>query len=157
MKKIGASVFLAVGLSAAFAQTDPPAARPLSLQDCFAAALQNNFDVRIQRFNPQISELNVSAAYGAYDPAFTFSGQHNYNDQGAQVQTGGNLITETITRENAFNSGLNGATPWGMTYNFSGNISQLHDTKVLGSISTNFDSSSGSFGVNVTQPLLKNF
>jgi outer membrane protein TolC len=158
MKKIGASVFLAVGLSAAFAQTDPPAARPLSLQDCFAAALQNNFDVRIQRFNPQISELNVRAAYGAaYDPAFTFSGTHNYNDQGAQVQTTGNILAETITRENTFNSGLGGATPWGMTYNFSGNISQLHDTKVLGSISTNFDSSSGSFGVNVTQPLLKNF
>jgi outer membrane protein TolC len=162
MKKIVASLcFSAAALTAAFAQSNPSASLPLSLQDCFNLVLTNNYDVRIQQFNPQISELNVQQAYGGYDPAFTFSGSHNYNDQGAQVQSSGNVIAETITRENTFSSGLNGLTPWGMTYNFSGNVSQFHDSR--SSVITNFlslqniDSSSGSYGVNVTQPLLKNF
>jgi outer membrane protein TolC len=157
MKKIGASLFLAAALPAVYAQTNTAATHPMSLQECFAAALQNNYDVRIQRFSPQISELNVQQAYGGYDPTFNLSGTHSYNDSGAQVQSSGNLLAETITKENAFNSSLAGATPWGMTYNLSGNIQQFHDQKFAGGFGTNFDSSSGTYGVNVTQPLLKNF
>lgn len=157
MKKIGASLFLVATLTAAFAQTNLPPTRPLSLQDCFAAALKNNFDVRIERFNPQISQFSLSSAYGGYDPQFTIGGQHQYNDSGAYFDSLGSLIVPTENRNNTFNSGLNGLTPWGMTYDLSGNVSQQHLTKSL--FSTNFtgDSSSGSFGVNVTQPLLKNF
>ena len=62
MKKIGASLFLAATLTAAFAQTNLPAARPLSLQDCFAAALKNNFAVRVVRYNPQISQFGLRTA-----------------------------------------------------------------------------------------------
>jgi HAE1 family hydrophobic/amphiphilic exporter-1 len=157
MKKIGASLFLAASLAAAFAQTNLPAARPLSLQDCFAAALKNNFDVRIQQINPQVSQFGLSAAYGGYDPQFTFGGLHQYNDSGAYFDSSGSLVAPTIDRNNTFNSALTGLTPWGMTYDFNGNVSQQHIEKSF--LSTNLfgDSSSGSFGVNVTQPLLKNF
>src|SRR5690349_4184372 len=119
MKKIGASLILAVMLPAAFAQTNLPATRPLSLQDCFAAALKNNFDVRIERFNPQISQFNLSSAYGGYDPQFSLSGEHQYNNSGAYVDSLGNIVIPTENRNNVFNSSLNGLTPWGMSYDFS--------------------------------------
>jgi outer membrane protein TolC len=157
MKKIGVILFLAATVTAAFAQTNAPAARPMSLSDCFAAALTNNFDVRIERFNPQISQFNLSAAYGGYDPQFTFRGEHSYNDTGAYFQNG-QFIFPTIDYGNSFSSGFSGATPWGMTYDLSGNISESHVTK--GSNTNAFlfpDNSSGSIGLSVTQPLLKNF
>ena len=157
MKKIGASLFLAVMLTAAFAQTNLPATRPMSLQDCFAAALKNNFDVRFERYNPQISQFDLNAAYGGYDPQFSLGGEHQYNNSGAYVDSLGNIVIPTENRNNVFDSSLNGLTPWGMTYDFNGNVSQQHLTKSL--FSTNFsgNSSSGFFGVDVTQPLLKNF
>lgn len=157
MKKIGAGLFFVVAVTAAFAQTNLPATRPLSLQDCFAAALEHNFDVRIERYNPQISQFSLSAAYGGYDPQFSLGGQHQYNNSGAYVDSLGNIVIPTENRNNNFDSSLSGLTPWGMNYNFNGNVSQQHVTKSL--FSTNFlgDSSSGSVGVDVTQPLLKNF
>ena len=156
MKKIGALLFLAATLTGSFAQTNLPTARPMSLTDCFAAALTNNFDVRIQRYNPQISQFDLSSAYGGYDPQFTFSGTHSYNDTGASFQYG-QTLPATIYNNNSFNSAFTGDTPWGMTYNLGGNISEQHISRGGG---TNFlmtDSSSGSAGLSVTQPLLKNF
>ncbi|HEY1490536.1 MAG TPA: TolC family protein, partial [Verrucomicrobiae bacterium] len=65
-------------------QTNLPAgpARAMSLQDCIQEALQHNLDLQIQRYNPQISLYNLNANYGGYDPTFTFSGTHTYNDTG---------------------------------------------------------------------------
>jgi len=156
MKKIGAILILAAGLAGLSAQTTNPAARPLSLQDCFAEALKHNLDVQIGQTAPEISLYNLKGAYSGYDPQFVFGGTHSYNDSGAYFQ-GGQLVVPTIDNQNSFNSGFTGNTPWGMNYDLSGNISEQHINKnVLG---TNFltDNSSGSVGLTATQPLLKNF
>ena len=150
MKKIGASFIFAVIVSAAFAQTNTPATRPLSLQDCFASALQNNFDVRIERFNPEISQFSLSAAYSGYDPTLNFSGAHTYDDTGAYFN-GNQIVLPTEQKANNFNTSLAGGTPWGMTYDLVNNISQQHTSKSFNTNSFNFaDSSSGNVGVNVT-------
>lgn len=158
MKKIGASFIAALALAgAAVAQTNTLSVRPLSLQDCFAAALQNNYDVRIERFNPQVSQFNLSAAYGGYDPSFSLGGQHQYNNSGAYFDSSGALVIPTENRENNFSSSLGGLTPWGMTYDLTGNIYQQHLTKNLFTNNFSGDSSGSSVGLNVTQPLLKDF
>jgi len=138
--------------------------RAMSLQDCIQEALQHNLDVQIQRYQPQISLYNVRAAYGGYDPTFTFSGQHSYSEQGLTIQNG-QVIVPTTQTENSFNSGLSGGTPWGMTYTLGGGnginnpafLSESYGQKSLGTFSTNFDSSSGAVGLSLQQPLLKNF
>ena len=79
MKKFGASLFLAGLVSAAVAQTNAPATRALSLQDCIAEALKHNFDVRVERYEPVKSQISLSAAYAGYDPTLNISGSHNYN------------------------------------------------------------------------------
>ncbi len=128
-------------------------ARGMSLKDCIQEALQHNLDVQIQRYNPQISLYNLNAAYGGYDPTFNISGQHEFN-----VSPGGFTATEmpipsTTSKSDSFNSGIGGSLPWGLQYDFTGNISDRRFTS-----STNFtETSSGSIGVSLTQPLLKNF
>src|ERR1019366_703314 len=59
-----------------------------------------------------------------------------------------------ISDANSFNSSLGGSLPSGLQYNFSGSVAETY-----GSTGGNspFDSSGGSIGVNLTQPLLKNF
>ncbi len=157
MKKIGAILFLAASVAGLSAQTNAPAARPMSLPDCFAEALRHNLDVQIEQTAPEVSLFTLQSAYGGYDPQFVLGGTHSYNDSGAYLDQNGNLTLPTIDNQNSFNSGFTGNTPWGMNYNLGGNISEQHVSKTF---STNFlsgDSSSGSVGLSATQPLLKNF
>jgi HAE1 family hydrophobic/amphiphilic exporter-1 len=147
MKSFGivAIFFAAVFAAAAQTNTDAGATRAMSLTDCIQEALAHNLDVQIQRINPQISLYDLDAAYGGYDPTLDISGQHNHDESGAEG------APENTSDGNSFNSSLDGATPWGMTYGLSGNVSKSNTT-------TNFfDRSAGALQLSVTQPLLKNF
>ena len=118
----------------------------MSLMDCFQEALQHNLDVQIQRYYPQISLYNLRAAYGGYDPLLNISGQHNYDKWGVD------MLPPSTSDQNSFKSDIGGSLPWGMQYDFSGNISESY-----GFNATNFDNSGGSIQAKLTQPLLKNF
>jgi outer membrane protein TolC len=146
MKKIAASLMFAATLSAAVAQTNTT--RSLSLSDCIREALQHNFDVRVEQYNPQISLFDLHAAYAGYDPVFTLSGTHSYNKSGVDG------FPYSVTKDNALQSGLAGALPSGMTYDFSGSVNKGYGFSSL----SNFNNgSSGQIGVTATQPLLRNF
>jgi outer membrane protein len=144
MKKIAACLILAAGLPAVFAQTNAPAARPLSLTDCFAEALKHNLDVQVQRYQPEISLYDLYAAYGGYDPTLNLSGQYGYSRSGG-------FFTNAVpfTRNNLFKSDLGGALPSGTTYDLFGNVNDNYGSSP--------ENSGGQIGVTLTQPLLKNF
>jgi outer membrane protein TolC len=144
MKKIGAILFLAGLVSAAGAQTNTPASRTMSLQDCVAEALKHNFDVRVERYQPLIARLGLDEAYAGYDPSFSFQGTHSHNNAGGQDGTNGVVLTEN----NSFSSGLGGTLPSGATYNLFGNVGDSYVPAP--------EYSSGQAGVNFTQPLLQN-
>jgi len=143
--------------NAAPAQTNTNAStRAMSLQDCIQEALQHNLDIQVQRYNPRIALYNLRAAYGGFDPTLSASGVHNYNVTPSTFNPYSattNVTPSRVSDENSFNSGINGTLPWGLQYNFSGNIAEQYGSSELGP----FDSSSGNIGVTLTQPLLKNF
>ena len=152
MKIIGVILFLAVSLPWLSAQTNVPPARPLSLQDCFAEALKHNFDVQVEQLNPEISLYNLKSAYAGYDPIFTLSGEHRYNDSGSVFQNG-QQVAGSEYNEQLYSSDLSGGTPWGMTYDLGGNVSRTTGINSL----TNGISSGQVGALTLTQPLLKNF
>ncbi len=131
----------------ALAQTNPPAVRALTLSECLTEALKHNFDVAVVRYEPQLSLYDLKLAYAGFDPGFNLSGVHSHNNAGGFIGTN-NFGGLYITDANSFNSGLGGLTPWGMAYNFSGNLGETYGS--------GGDGSSGSAGVSVTQPLLRN-
>jgi outer membrane protein len=124
------------------------AGHQMSLQDCFQEALAHNFDVQIQRYNPQISLFDLDVAYAGYDPQLKFSATHEHNNL-----SGPDGFPTRSSDGNTFNSSVNGSSPWGMTYSLSGNISD--DTGFP--LRTNTFRGQGTIEVQVTQPLLKNF
>jgi outer membrane protein TolC len=144
------------GTNAAAVPADMNAAtRAMSLEDCIQEALQHNLDVQISRYNPQIQLFDVRASYGGYDPTFTISGTHQYNDTGPDFQNAVH-ISGTSYEQNTATAGLSKTpTPWGMTYQLDGNVS--HTYNYHSSLSTNSDNSGGQIGVTLTQPLLNNF
>jgi outer membrane protein len=161
MKYLGAViVFISMVFSVA-AQTNPSleatnvvvGGRRLSLQDCLEQALKHNLDVEIQRYNPEIQLYDLRAAYAGYDPTLNFSGQHQFDVQPGGILTDGLILPSTTSKNDTWNSSIGGTLPWGLQYNFNGNIEQQH----FDSDDTGTRSSSGSIGVQLTQPLLKNF
>jgi outer membrane protein TolC len=95
--------------------------RSISLQEAIDLALQHNFDVQIQRFLPELARFTLQAAYGAYDPLLSASGQHDYS-----LSPGGlNPFTNTLfpgpeSEADSFNAGLGGLLPWGLQYRLTG-------------------------------------
>ena len=123
------------------------AAHAMSLEDCIQEALQHNLDVQIERTAPQLSLYNLRGAYGGYDPLFNISAQHSRDKSGADG------VPPAISDGNSAKSDIGGSLPWGLQYDFTGNIAEQYGF----SFPSNFDNSGGSIGVQLTQPLLKNF
>ena len=149
-------VLLFVGVTtAAVAQTNAPQSQVISLQDCVQQALENNLDLKIQRYNPVLSAYSVKSSQAGYDPGFSFSAQHNYNKSAGNSfdQNTGLPRPGSVSESDSLNSGLNGLLPWGMDYSLSGSFSESYGT----SSGNRFDTGRGSVSANLTQPLLKNF
>jgi outer membrane protein TolC len=152
MKTFAVVLILAATLPAAVAQTN--ATRPLSLQDCLQESLKHNFDVQVERIQPQISLYDLYSAYSGYDPQLNISGKHSFNvSPSTRNPYSTNQVPASVSDENSFNSGIGGTLPWGLQYDFSGSLSEQYGS-LAGSP---FDNSSGDIGVTLTQPLLKNF
>jgi outer membrane protein TolC len=157
MKRIGilSAFFAVVAAAAAQTSTNTPAARTMSLEDCIQAALAHNFDVQVQRIDPQISLYQLNAAYSGYDPMFTVSGVHDYyvSPGGGLSPYSTNATPARVSSENSFSSGISGGLlPWtGLTYGINAGLSESYANS-----SVPFDSSSGNIGVTLSQPLLKN-
>src|SRR6185369_9988048 len=153
-------LFLAVWTAAAQTNTSVTAGatRAMSLQDCVQEALVHNLDLQIQRYNPSNSFYNLKSAYGGYDPTFSFSGTHNYNDSGAEFQNGQRVAGSEFNSD-TYNTALNGGTPWGMTYDLFGNVSSTDGKNPLANTNlfVPIQNSSGQVGLSLTQPLLKDF
>jgi len=129
------------------------AARAMSLQDCIQEALAHNLDVQIQRYNPQVDLYNLRGAYSGYDLTWNISGEHSFNSTASEF-VGTNLEPGYIEKSDSFNSSVGGTLPWGLQYDFSGNIAQEKQMQ------TGFGGNEvtpGSIQVSLTQPLLKNF
>ncbi len=136
----------------AFAQTNAPATQPISLAECIERAVSHNLDVAIERINPAISFLDLDAARAGYDPNFTATQLHSYTVSGGGLDANKLPIPGSRSDTDSFSSGFSGNGPMGMTYNLSGRVNESYGTRP-----GPFDTSSGSIGLSVTQPLLRNF
>ena len=167
MNKTFAVLLLASAAFAAGAQTatnapaDGARVRELSLKDCIQEALAHNFDIRISRYNPLIQQYTLSQAYGGYDPSLAISGLHSHNNS-AQftptiINTNGTTVfipNTTLSDNDLFKTSVGGVSPIGTTYSLFGNIDQNEQTQIG---VPQQQSSGGQIGVDLTQPLLKNF
>jgi outer membrane protein TolC len=147
-----------LGLTAA-AQPESPQTRALSLQDCIEMALEKNLELRIERYNPALALFNLQGAYGAYDPVFGASGQHDYSRSGKSIFEGSFEIPGQTKDTDTFSASLGGLLPWGMSYNLIGKASDTdgtapnRDTGIL----EPYSDTRGSVILGVTQPLFKDF
>ena len=178
---------LSGGVLTTLAQTNAPMPRKMSLEDCIELALHHNLDIQIKRYNPEINAYNLGATYGAYDPSFSFSGEHDYDQSPGGIDAQGRPFAGTKIESDSYSGGFQGLLPWGLSYNLGISLSdqttirpgstatgptfftnQVFDVGLNANnsfITTNFPSPSTSSEIfsgragflQLRQPLLKNF
>jgi outer membrane protein len=123
-----------------------------SLQDVVKTTLENNLDIQVQRFNPQISESLIETQEAVFSPILNFSARESENTQPGSSQLSGGL---EVTDSNRYASG---------TYTDFFTIGSRFDFTVF----TNRTSTNNTFSTvnpsyfsqmvaTYTQPFLRNF
>jgi len=128
------------------------ALKAITIRDCITRALQNNFDIKIQRINPSIDTWGVVSAQGAFDPTLSGSSSYQDNSQPLGPDDAKALGLSSIKQQTWTSQlGLTGKLPTGAQYGFNAN-----DTRTSGTLASNFVFT-GTASASITQPILKNF
>ncbi len=159
MKQLSALAAAALLAPALLHAADRPV-KAVSVDECVQQALLKNLDIRIARFLPDLTRINLKGAYGAYDPNFTFGAGYDFN-RSAGTQLAPGIISPALEQhQDSFNSGFNGLLPTGTRYDLRGNVLRNRGDRSGGAVLPGewgyFDYFGGATAT-VTQPLLKNF
>ena len=148
---------LILGLLAVSAPAEEKQVRELTLNECVGIALENNLDLKIEKITRQEARLDGKIARGGYDPELTVSAKRNYDKttgQSAGTAAGALEVLETETDSDAYEASVGGATALGgLSYDVGTKLGDSSGTRG----ENPFDTSTGSAGVTLTQPLLKGF
>lgn len=177
----GARLILACALvagasSSAFGQTAPAPAQPpvqappsttpsakglepkgpvrqLSMDEAVKLALQENLGIQIQRFNPELQDLNTAQILSNYTPVFGAGVFTQSQDQPPSSFLSGS--DTTITSDNfGFNTSISKLFEYGTNATVSFDSGR---NKTNNSFSSFNPTLTGNLDVVVTQPLLRNF
>lgn len=145
---------------AALLAVSAPAAEPvrgLTLSECVGLALENNLDLKIEKIARQVAKQEVEAAKGGYDPELSVSAKRTHEEtagESAGTAAGALEILGAETDNNSYEAGVGGATGLGgLTYELGARTGDADGTRD----GNPFDTSTGSAGLTLTQPLLKGF
>jgi outer membrane protein len=143
----------AAGLLAAASANADDSSRRLSLDDAVRLALAQNLTIQTQRLDPQIRDLSIAQARGAWTPAF----QTTFNDGTSNVPStsvfAGARGLLTIDQFNAA-VGASQLLPWGASYSGGWNNARVRSNSPFDTPNPAVSSTlTGSY----VQPLLKDF
>lgn len=135
-----------------WAQDPAPAERSMSLDECIRLSLEHNFDVQIERLNPEISRLTLESSYEPYEPGLNISGSEGFSRRSAFLDPSLNIPRPSNeTRTERLRSSVDGQLPFGMTYTLGPEVSRSSGSQFGNS--QQYDSS---LSLSVRQPVLKN-
>lgn len=132
-----------------------PDGRPvlnLTLEDAVRRTMENNADIAVERYNPELDEYSVKQYTGYYEPYLTSTlGKLSNTQPATNAFTGAsNLRNDTLT----YNVGAFESLPTGGQFQ----LSFANNRQTSNSVFSTFNPAYASnFNLNLTQPLLRNF
>ncbi len=155
-----ATIVSGFGLSAVHAQTSattPPAQGPvrrMSIDDAVATAIEQNLDLQVQRYNPQLQDLTTDQFKAAYTPNFVSTLSTSDSTQPSTSVLSG--AASGITSGNSLaNFGVSSLTSWyGGSYDVRWNNGRNTTNNQFSTFNPQLNSS---ISATYVQPLLRNF
>jgi outer membrane protein TolC len=151
--------FCCAGVISAAAQNEAPKTKPLTLEEAVQMALEHNYDVKVERFNPQIARFNLSGSYSVYEPQLGLTAVHSESSQPGALNPLTGLPEPTRKSESDnfsgnLTPGISGLFPTGTKYFLDSSIN--HSTLDFGGPAKN-ETFSGNWNLRLRQPLLRDF
>lgn len=127
----------------------------LTLNKAIQMALQKNFSITVQKFDPKVARELVRSASGRFDPAFSLSYRHGEsqvtNAFSFDANNAARRVTTVVTDQtNDWSTGVSGVTLWGLGYDFNMGVE-----RVLGSSTGQLPLYTGLMSFGISQPLLR--
>lgn len=139
-------------------QAKPPAVAgqnmmDLTIDDSIQRALDRNIDLKVQQYNPQLTDYSIRQTRAAYMPIFTETSQ--FRDS-TSLTTNSTELSSTIASKNLTSTtGVSQSLPWyGTFYSASFQTNRQTTTSVTNTRPLNYGTT---FSFSGTQPLLRNF
>ena len=129
----------------------------LTLGECVGLALENNLGLKIERVDRRMADLETDAARGGYDPELALTARRAHEEtagESAGTAEGALAVLGSDTDADTWKASIGGATGlWGSSYEVGGQLGRSKGERG----GNPFDTSSGSAGITLRQPLLKGF
>jgi outer membrane protein len=142
------------GLEAAAADSGAQG-REITLEQAIQMALESNLDVQIQRFEPMISQFNLSSSLANYyEPQLGFNVFHSFRSQPGGVDEFGRDVGNREVETDSFGGQpfIQGNAPSGLSYSVQASTS---GTSASNPGFPDSDVYSGDWRIQVSQPLLR--
>jgi outer membrane protein len=124
----------------------------LSLDEAVQRALENNADIAVERYNPELSAQTVISSEGYYDPyLFGNLSKTSTDTKGTNAFSGGDAVN---TKTDVWNFGLGIPVKTGANFTLGFNNNRRDTNNSFSTFNPVYNSS---LSIGVTQPLLKNF
>ena len=124
----------------------------LSLDEAVARALENNADIAVERYNPELSAQDVRGAEGYYDPfLFATLTKSSTDTKGTNLFSGGATVN---TKTDLWNFGVQQEIQTGARLSVGFNNNKRDTNNAFSTFNPVYNSS---LSFNLTQPLLQNF
>jgi outer membrane protein len=146
-------LWLAVLMSAmpVLAQEQKAQTLSLTLRDCIVKSLENNLDIAVAAFEPEISEASLSQSHEKFLPLFTLG----YNNWRLNSPSSWGIEGPSIIQKYDFYSfGLSQQVPTGAEISLRLSNSMTNTTRAFALVNPSYDST---LRIDLTQPLLKGF
>jgi outer membrane protein TolC len=156
-RTVAAVIFASsVGLATpARAQEPAPPDRPileLSLDDAVKRTLENNNDIAVERYNPELSEESIRLYRGNYDPLLTSTISQNSRTSPASNAFAGAQTVDSKTTTYNFGAVQELKTGGNLRVDFTNNRGNTNS--VFNTFNPSYNSS---LNANLSQPFLRNF
>jgi outer membrane protein TolC len=141
-------------VSAAQARTAVPEGGTLnlSLDEAVRRALENNAEIAVERYNPELSAQTVFSAEGYYDPyLYANLSKTSTDTKGTNAFSGGTAVN---TKTDLWNFGLGIPIKTGANFSLGFNNNKRDTNNTFSTFNPVYNSS---LQIGLTQPLLKNF
>ena len=125
----------------------------LTIDDAIQRALDRNIDLKVQRYNPQLTDYSIKQTRAAYMPTFTESS--TYRDATSLTSSTIDVSNSVATRTLSSTTGVSQTLPWNSaSYSFNFQTNRAKSTSPTATRPLSFGST---MSFNATQPLLRNF
>ena len=125
----------------------------LSLDEAIQRALDRNIDLKVQRYNPQMTDYSIRQTRAAYMPTLTETS--SFNNSTTLTSTTVDVSPSVTTKRVLSTTGVSQSLPWyGTAYSLSFSTNRLASSSPTATRPLQFGTT---MGFNVTQPLLRNF